>query len=288
MGFISDYMMVAMQTADVEVRYRYTLKNTYTWKNTVRPSALTVKTPKVQVKYLFHPHLLAAIGYFNDLEAEDMINKRAMDVPGTLNCGIGTILHQIYLPELEKTLISHGISAKHEHPLISKKYGIEGQADLVVFDHDSKKMCLVDLKTTGAAILKRNTEVSDDYQRQLTAYGLALEECYPDYTLEECIILSLCKIPGSKVYTEVQSNTEDESEPQLVKCKTPLLAEWSSDWATLKKKYIRYFEELYKLVVEFNLKIKEAVPGYDHWIINNDLYLEKLNKMEEEYSNGQN
>ena len=202
------------------------------------------------------------------------------------------------LPAFEKALHEMGVSAKQEHPLISKKYCIEGQADLVIFDHEAKTIHLIDLKTTGPAILERNEIIADDYKRQLLAYGLCLEELYPDYKVVDCVIISLSKIPNSTILKPVETQEKwRQGEVRLLevtKFPSPLLAQWEIDFDDLKRytpnkkktseTFLRFFEELAIMVVDTNKKIQSKIKGYSHWTIDDKLFEQKLVDMEKEYN----
>lgn len=295
--FPSDILASVIENLDITATISINNRKAYQWRNCVRPSSLKYATVKGQLYKLFDPDLLYAANLIDYDEAQALKNANFMDLGGFINCNVGTLYHAFLLPAFEKALLENGISAKQEHPLISKKYCIRGQADLVIFDHEEKYINLVDLKTTGPAILDRDECVGNDYMRQLLAYGLCLEELYPDYRLESCCIVSLCKIPNSTIIVPVDKQEKwmrgEVRELQVMKVGAPCLAQWEIDFADLKtfvtnkkkpkETFLKFFEDLAILVIETNKTIAKSVKGYSHWTIDEKLYQKELEIMETEY-----
>jgi len=245
-------------------------------ENCIRPSQFKRKTVKTQLKYFFDPHLLEKVGFISYDEAVKLHNSSQMDAFGKLNCTLGTILHEIVLPQLEDRLRVKGINAVTEYPLISREYCSIGTADLMVF-HDAEKLIDVyDLKTTGPGMLRKQTNASFEYQLQLLSYAKMLEDVFEDYKVNRMSIIYACKTPSSSVTEECLETG------QLVKYQLPIVGEYIITYEDLKQVKTgngkgkptleEFFIQCVDGVKELNGKIKNKVKGYDHWLFNDKLW----------------
>lgn len=283
--FPANLLAHAIRNTDTKITIEVNANRPRIYRNCIRPSMITKKTVKAQWPYLFNPEQLYAAKLIEYDQACQLSNANPMDLAGNINVTIGSVIHAIYLPQWETELRHAGISAKQEHPLISRNYFIEGQADLVLFDHEKKEIAIADLKTTGPKIIERDTHVEFDYLAQAMAYTLCLEELYPDYTVKDCHIVSLCKIPGTGIYWPV--------EEEIHKVKTPVIRQFSISIEELKNKIVgergkismlQYFKDLAKIVLETNKTLKKEIKGYDHWILSAELFNAKLVEMEKTFN----
>jgi hypothetical protein len=198
---------------------------------------------------------------------------------------LGTIIHSIVLPELEKRLRNQGINAITEYPLISRELACIGTADLLVFHDAEKKIDIYDLKTTGPGMLKKTKNASEEYKLQLLSYGLMLEDIFPDYKVGNCVIVYACKTPRSKV-TEL-----DPDIGELVEYQLPMVGEYQTTFDSIKGDSIgkmtmlEFFHACVEEVKRINGILVEKIDGYDHWLFNDKLWelrLEGLSKELEE------
>jgi hypothetical protein len=225
------------------------------YKNSIRPSQLTLKKDSLQQAYFFFdPEVLKDCGFeiparsFNSLKNRKI---KRLDDAGIVNTSVGTFLHALILYPLEKRLRAKGYDAIVEFPVYSHETAISGTCDLIILEEDF--IHVYDLKTTGAKILERDEHVSDDYERQLYAYSKTLLNMFPKKQIGELAIVSLCKTPGSYM----------DGEP------LPLTAVCKLDYKKLFSKHDNMLADVTAHVKRINNIIKEKNPKYNHWLLDN-------------------
>lgn len=284
-------------------------------KNCVSPSQLKNKALKTNLRYMFDPFLLAQVGIITFDEANSQ--AAPLDAGGIINVSVGSTIHHIIQDAIGKAITeAFGHTVKVEHPVFSDEYKILGTADMVVIDKDNQWIDLIDLKTTGPAIVKRATEIPNDYKNQLAAYILCLSEMY-DIPVRNAAILSLCKIPSSGVYMPenlkkpdtvgskvgsvlkkfagkidegILDSIYDAFEPfaENYLChkisKLNIAAIYTQPASTFVDPLQSQFKALAEDVVKVNLILKEKIEGYNNWTIDEAEYERLITKLQEDYN----
>lgn len=297
---------------NITVPLKFGIRNA---KNCVSPSQLKNKSLKSCMRYMFDPFLLAQVGILTYDEANSQ--AAPLDAGGVMNCSIGSTIHHLIQEAIGKAITeSFGHTVKIEHPVFSEEYKILGTADIVVIDRDNNWIDLIDLKTTGPAIVQRATTVPNDYKNQLAAYLLCLSEMY-DIPLRNAAILSVCKIPNSGIYMpenlkkpatvgseveEVLQRLSDKVDEavimELVKSFEPiadnylchkisklnLAAIYVQPATTLITPLRSQFRALAEEVIKVNLILKEKIEGYTNWTIDEAEYERLITKLQEDYN----
>lgn len=297
---------------DIEVPLKFGVRNA---KNCVSPSQLKNKSLKSCMRYMFDPFLLAQVGIITYDEANSQ--AAPLDAGGVVNCSIGNTIHFLIQEAIGKAITeSFGHTVKVEHPVFSEEYKILGTADMVVIDRENQWIDLIDLKTTGPAIVQRATEVPNDYKNQLAAYLLCLSEMY-DIPLRNAAILSVCKIPNSGIY--MPENLKKPLTVGIAVGKVLQSLAGSTDEAILDKIYSAFepiadnyvcqkisklnlaaiyvqpastfitplqsqFKALAEEIIRVNLILKEQIEGYTNWTVDEKEYEKLIKKLQNEYN----
>ncbi len=258
-------------------------------KNSISPSQFTVKNPHGVIKQCFEPELLEEIGFISRLDAIKIHNSKQVDLGGLIVMSIGTGLHEVILPAMEKHLRNKGINAICELPLVSRKLAVNGTCDFVIIDDHKKTIQLFDMKTGSIAILKKRNEPSYSNLMKIVAYANILEDIYDGYQVTTCNILYAQTSPKSKAtYVEYDKNglpilDYDQNGIALLQPEYLAMSElYSIDFEQLKnmpcttrptqKTYQDLFLETVEMAHSVTKEIKAIRPSYNHWILDEKLY----------------
>ncbi len=259
-------------------------------KNSISPSQFTVKNAKGVIKQCFQPELLELIGYISKLEAIKINSSRQVDIGGLVVMSIGTAIHEVVLPRMEKLLREKGINAICELPLVSRNLATNGTADFVIINDKLKTIDLYDMKTGSVSILKKRKEPSFNNLAQLVAYSNCLEDLYEGYKVNMCHILYAQTSPKSKAtYVEYDPKTGiplidyDDNGIALLQPEYLQMSElYSISFEELKntvcavrpvtKTYQEFFLEVSAEAKEVLHEIKSLKPSFNHWILDETLY----------------
>lgn len=98
--------------------------------------------------------------------------------------------------EWDEALNEAEITWKEEWQLTMDEPPVEldmkAKLDRILINHETKKIALVDLKTTRSPLGKfHDTVIKYEYHRQLAFYQFALSRAYPEYTIDTAYIIAI-------------------------------------------------------------------------------------------------
>ena len=245
-----------LREIDTEVKVHICSKHRG-YRNSISPSLWKLKKDmKKQATHFFNPTILHELGLVNEKEYGTISKAGIMDVGGIMNCHVGTMIHALILPEIEKHLNGLGVKCITEFPVWSKETGVYGTVDMMVFNDDTMTIDIYDLKTTGDKILKRNDEIDDNYARQLYCYAATVDCMFPEWSVGELSILSICKTPNSTAYDSFGE-----------RIKLPVSAQCWVSYEELDTEYHDILLALRMEVIRICEKIKERYPQMPLWLV---------------------
>ncbi len=240
-----------LRTMDADVSTHISVKPRG-YRNCISPSMLKLKADyKKQARHFFDPDVMLELGIVEEAHYGTLKRNTQFDTNGCFYVCLGTLVHEMILPQLEKLLHSKGYGGfMVEHPVFSTKYGIFGTADMLHIS-DDKVIDIYDLKTTGVKILDREDGIPEDYKRQLYAYMLCIEEMFPDHTIGTIGVVSISRVPGSKIDGKT----------------LPLLAYCEVNPNEVRRVYGTFIKNVYNEVIAINTKLKDAGKDYAEWVL---------------------
>lgn len=256
-------------------------------KNAISPSQLKHVGAASNLKYMFDPQLAYKCEVISRTDYHKLLTENdtfANSPDAKVNCLIGHTLHALFEKDIKRFLEErYDVEVLVEFPVISRETAVYGSADLVVVDHKDKKIYLYDFKSTGPKILTVQDKHNVAYKRQLFAYAKSLTYIYEGYEVATASLIYVCKMPSTnsaiveKKGKHYVFEADDDGHPIVLKC--PLLRQVDYNYADLYRDFDGEFSQLTTLVIASLERFKERIPGWDHWMFNDDLYYKEIDKI---------